>query len=380
MFQMKEVNKMGMKRSKQDVYFTMISMIQERKEIKEICKKLGISKQSINRYLKVLKASEQIKKIGYGVWEINEKEVNKIGNPVLLPNQKEVNKIGNLVSLSKEKKDVRSHGFSFKVFIPNIANWNQRMRFLEKKKIFFKSILHKRVQSFVFRDHLIWLGDKYITVFFPRGKSYFVESAQTGYNYAIGDLNDLVVGLQNLFNARFYQQGKLVFRVNTQHHALIHNELAKMYNRKREKLRVYDDEGILRLVVDFSDVDGVKLDELEAVSKEYAISDNVIVKRFLASILKYPFTAEDIQALFLAIKENTLAINQQANISVSYAENLEIHVNAIRELSVAARENSKNQKQLTKTVKLLYRKAMANDGRDSSRLVRTRRLLKKCGW
>lgn len=70
---MKEVKK----EVKKEFLFNLISLIKKDLNPSQIAKKLDISKQKLNYYIKELKNLGLIKKIGYGVWEVNNEEVKK---------------------------------------------------------------------------------------------------------------------------------------------------------------------------------------------------------------------------------------------------------------------------------------------------------------
>ena len=72
----KEVNR-SKQRSKQKCLLDVISLIKKGLNPSKIAKELSISKQYLNKYIRLLKEKNIIKKIGYGVWEVNQEEVNE---------------------------------------------------------------------------------------------------------------------------------------------------------------------------------------------------------------------------------------------------------------------------------------------------------------
>src|SRR3990167_513546 len=136
---------------KSDFYFRVFSLLKANKTVPEVCDLLKISKQAINYYLKQLKASNSIKKVGYGVWETVEfkpKEVKKDG-------------LG---------RSIRGHGFCFTLRLPKIEHWGEREEFLKKERITF-SRLNNNVHKVYFREHKIWLCNNSIVIYYPSGKS-----------------------------------------------------------------------------------------------------------------------------------------------------------------------------------------------------------------
>lgn len=71
---MKEVKKIT---GKKNLYLTIYDLLKQGLRPSEICEELNIKKQNLQYYLTTLKCGGYIEKIGYGVWEITEKEVQK---------------------------------------------------------------------------------------------------------------------------------------------------------------------------------------------------------------------------------------------------------------------------------------------------------------
>jgi len=153
--------------------------------------------------------------------------------------------------------------------------WEQ---FLKKSKTTYKTFKNRNQQQLTFKNYKIQLSDKKIVIYFPKWKSYFVESAKTGENYALYDLQQLLTSLEYFFNASFKRGKEYIIKVGRRHHGLINSELATMFNRQHKKLFVRDDKGVLRLLIDDSLFDGIGQNEFEAVSKDHAIADVGIIK------------------------------------------------------------------------------------------------------
>jgi len=60
-------------RDSQNVYLSIIQGIISGQNLEEIAESLGKSKQALNRYVQNLKKQGYIKKVGYGVWDIDKK-------------------------------------------------------------------------------------------------------------------------------------------------------------------------------------------------------------------------------------------------------------------------------------------------------------------
>ena len=258
--------KNNQKRSKRipshiDFYFTVFSLISEGYNTSQIATNLNISKQALNWYIRRLKANGFIEKIGYGVWKRS--------------------KSLDFKSLTiRSKSLIRSHAFIFSLNLPKISNWENRKEYMIRNKIPYYEIRNRNIQQLTFRGYKTQISSKKIVIYFPKWRSYFSDSAKTGYNYAIYDYMQLLIGLEQLFNCSFKTNKYYKFKVCRNHYAIINSELAKMYNRNKQKLLIYDQKGYLWLLVDNSEFKGIGLQEEELVSVKTGIPDTALIKRF----------------------------------------------------------------------------------------------------
>jgi hypothetical protein len=203
-------------------------------------------------------------------------------------------------------RDVRSHAFTFVLSVKNPLNWDNRKLLLDSKGIqshFKKTGFGKGVLTALIDNYKVWLSAKSVTVYFPDWRSYFSHSAVKGYNYAISDFMAVIRKIEVLLGSDLTIDGSYKFRVSKQHHALVHNSLAKMYNREGRKLEVRDAKGEVWLLIDNSEVGGLRLDELETVHSKTAVSDNVLVKRFFNETKETGLMPKDILEMERANQE-----------------------------------------------------------------------------
>ena len=217
----------------------------------------GVSKQGLNYYVKQLKAFKLVSKVGYGVWDAS--KAYDLG-----VEKKKVKKVKELSAVSPSRgKNVRGHGFRFKVKLCRVKNWGRREEWLVRKGLNFKRVGNNWVgQSFLFRGYRVWLTPVSVVVWFPKDQSYVGVSAGVAYKYAVSDIEGVVVGLESLLGLRLRIRGKVVFKVFGEHYGHIKNELARQYSRSGKKLFVRDVGGCW-LVID-SSVPG-QVGELETV-------------------------------------------------------------------------------------------------------------------
>jgi hypothetical protein len=323
------------------VYFYVYSEIQKGSCPSDICTKLNLSKQALYKYTKVLKANGYIEKIGYGVWKTS-KLLDLNTPPPILTKFTSTYIKNPPINLKRVplKSVTRSHAFIYSLKLPKIANWHNREIFFKKNNIEYSTFKNRNTQKLTFRNYKIQISNTSIVVYQPKFKSYFSESAKTGFNYAIYDFQQLITGLENLFKVSFRINKQYVFRVARQHHALIHNELAKMYNRENKPLNVRDLNGTW-LIIDNSDLDNLNLNELEGVRNTTAINDiDKVIAPFFNSLRENPVTINQLLTMI-----GSVTANQDA-----FGKNLISHIEAVREIGKGAKELGIAVKELTKKI------------------------------
>ena len=303
-------------------YFTVYSLVSEGKNTTQICSILKCSKQRLNHYIRHLKANGYIKKIGYGVWKTS-KSLDF-----------------NSLTLTS-KSDVRSHAFIFSLKLPKIPNWNNRINWLKLNIPNYKQFSNRNQQQIVFNGYKVQISDSKIIVYFPKWKSYFVDSARKGYNYSIYDYHQLLIGLENLFNCSFKINKEYKFKVCRQHQAIIHSELYKFCDRNNQKLRVYDKEGYLCLLVDNSEVDQVPLEEEECVHPRKATDHNELIKRMYSEVIDTRLTPLD---MFEKLSNEAL---------IPLTEQIKLHLDVLSNINVGVSKQNELLDRLNKMVERL---------------------------
>lgn len=297
--------------------FMVFSLIQQGQSPAGICKKLNLKMSALSYYLRVLKASKSIEKVGYGVW----KAINY--GPIEVQKQAP----GRSQAFKKPHKEVRGHAFQFTLKIPRISNWLRREDFLKKKEIKFDLINNGHVQKIDFRGHKVWLCSKSIVVYTPEGLSYFAESGKDSKSMAVYDFLNLIKGIENMLGVSLRIRKEYVFKVSKQHYALINNELAKQYNDEKKKLYIYNKDGLW-----FAIDDSFNLSEAECLHPRTAEDDlDRAIKPFFNTLKEAPFTAYDFKNLYEIVQY--VAKHDQ-----EYAENIKLHLGVLKEIKEAIRE------------------------------------------
>jgi len=274
-----------------DFYLGVIDLLKSDLNLKQISKKLGMSRQNLNYYIRPLKVLNIIERAGYGVWRINEKNIAKLQ---YVNSIKEVKKQGMVGSqgnvFTSSPNQVRSHGYVFTLKIPNIKNWHRRIEFLEKKKVVPKEM--KGGCSISYGNYKIHLFNGSIVIYFPPGRSYYSDRPIFAFLRAFYDCKQIIFKLEKLFqNQRFSIQGEYWLKPSRHHYALIHNEFAQYADKNKLKIQIRDHKGKVWLLVDNS----FNLHETEFIHEKHAIKDTENFQPFFNLIRENPKILEDLK-------------------------------------------------------------------------------------
>ena len=315
-------------------YFRVWEYVQKNNKLPKP-ESFNTSKQGLNYYVKALKAYNLISRVGYGVWKASKDYDQAV-------EKKKVKKVKKLSAVGSSRgKNIRGHGFRFKVKIGKIRNWNRREEWLVRKGLNFKSVGSNWVgQSFLFRGYRVWLTPVSVVVWFPKDQSYVASSASGAYKYAVSDIEAVVKGLESLLGVRLRVRGKVVFKVFGEHYGHLKNELARQYSREGKKLFVRDLGGCW-LVIDAS-VPG-QFGELEAVRAGSAVADmDEVVVPFFNDLKKhFEVSGEAVTVSgLLSVLQGVLG-NQAV-----FDANMKSHIAVVKELGSGVRELNKKIKEL----------------------------------
>ncbi|GAI07020.1 unnamed protein product, partial [marine sediment metagenome] len=191
------------KGSNKSFYLTLLVLIEKGMNPTKICKELNLSKQNLNYYLRQLKKKGIIKKLGYGVWKIQSKN---------LTSEHGVN----------SSKNIRGHAFIWKIKLHQPKDW---INILEKHKIKYK-LIRNCIPRIYFNNKKIWLGKESITIYEPN--SYYGINAIESRKHAVFNLLETLEHIERTLkiNLRPY-----TFTPAREHFALIKNDLANQCNK-----------------------------------------------------------------------------------------------------------------------------------------------------
>ena len=293
------------------VYFSIIKLLSDGKSPTDICFEFNWSKQRLNRYLRRLKEENIIEKIGYGVWKVNAKRSKQI-------------------EVGRSRNEVRGHGFMFKLFLPKIHKWKDRITYLEKHNIKYE---------FKNSGQLIYINDRKVHLFNDSiiiydKESYISSLASESKQKAIYHFLSMIKRLENLFKINLKINKNYRFNVCREHYGLIDNLLAKDYNSKHKKLIVKDEWGIY-LIIDNS----FNLHELEThknrnPKESQAVDDSEGVQDFFNSLKRtnYKATPEFLLDLIMGVTSNQVVFDKNMKSHIKAVQDLGKGVNELREL------------------------------------------------
>jgi len=302
---MKEVKKQVSKEVKKLFLLDILTALKEGKRPPHISKELNITKQLLSYYMGKLKALGYIKKVGYGVWEVTERSTK----------------------LTKDTREVRGHAFMWKVKLPKIQNWKDRVKVLEKLGIKYKLIgPYQKTPRIMFKDRKIWLGNKYLIIYEP--KSFIGHNATESQKYAVNSLKDLLEALEYKFKVSFKIKGNYEFKVRRQHYALMKNLIAKQCNKEGKTLQIFY-EGDLWFIIDNSH----NLQEAETVHTPTAKIDNLGFQNYMNSNKRtdWKVTPEFVLNTMNGIQQNQLIFDK----------NMKSHLAILKKLGEAVDELTK---------------------------------------
>jgi Mn-dependent DtxR family transcriptional regulator len=308
------------------MFLEIIDKLREGSYPSKIAKKLGLSKQSMNKYIRELKKASVITKTGYGVWTVNEDNVKKFA-------KKTVKKVD--VKLHDDKgykpDTVRGHGFQFTLNLPKKLAQEDRRKLLNKNNVPWEKTGTPTWQGekFFMNSWTCWLTPNTIVSWFSKDKSIYTSDASESFGEALHLWREQVIKpLERIFGRSFQQRTPrgLIgydFKTGAEHYALIKNAVARELRYKKQKLYVYDKEGKLWLITDFS----LSEDELETLKKGEAVSDNQKVMNLFNSVKDTGMTFHDVIKGFDMTKDQ---LSELMKDRIEYAENIKSHVNAIK--------------------------------------------------
>lgn len=316
MKELKNQPKENSKELKQISYTYIVDSIKKGLNPSQIANELNITPQRLNYYINIAKKKGLIKKIGYGLWEIDPIEELKTSTKATTPQQA-----------------VRGHAFIWKVQSKKLKGMNWK-DYLNNKQIDYDEIGIYRTPRIIVNNKKIWLGKENIIIYEPKDFSLFGENAIECRKLSIYSLLDTLKALETYLSIQIKD---FRFTPNREHYSLIKNALAIQCNKANEKINVYNDKG-LWLSIDNS----FNLGELENLGsmKNDPMGTNLKVQKWWNSNKDTDF---EVDAKFILNSMNGIQSNQ-----AMFMVNIESHIQAIKDISKAVNELREEIKNLRK--------------------------------
>ncbi len=241
---------------------------------------LGLSDSVMEKYVCRLKKEGNIKRIGYGVWEVKREELYlKENTRGLLPTTTPPS--------VTNSDDVRLHNLMFIV----------RVDFLWKNVLEREGIDYKTLSSGVFRilvdGFRVWLCPGKVIIYVKPGVDFLAHNVSESLRLGLEWFYKFIERLQDVLRVHFRSADGLVWSVNRKHFSLVKNALAMQYHANGERLKVFDGRG-LWLVTDRS----FNVDELEFVRSSTNTGDTANIQKVMNCFKKNPLTSDEIMQMF----------------------------------------------------------------------------------
>jgi hypothetical protein len=121
-----------------------------------------------------------------------------------------------------------------------------------------------------------------------------------------------------------------------------------MFNRQHKKLFVRDDNGVLRVLIDDSVIDGVGMNEEEAISQEHAVKDIGIIQKDLKEKIDTGWTTKTTIDTIGELAKQTLKNAQNQEV---FDKNLQLHYQVLRDISTNINKLGEKVEKLNEVIK-----------------------------
>jgi len=284
--------------SKKSLYYTILNSLKEDgSNLTNLSKKLSISKQKLNYYLRRLENFGCIEKVSRGYYEVKHLDLEH--------------------TIKSKVKQIRGHAFIWSIKVPKeIKGWEER---LKKFKVNY-NLVRGMIPRIILKNRKIWLGKKTITIY--ETNSFYGNNSLESRKYAVVGLLEVLGAIERRLeiNLRPY-----VFKPRREHYGYVKNILAQQCNRDKEKIYVRDNLEGEWLWID----DSESLGELETGGPK-AMGRSLQVQKWFNDHKKHDFKVTPSFVL--------QGLNQVTQNQIMFNQNFESHVEAIRTLSQSVKD------------------------------------------
>lgn len=245
------------------------------------------------------------------------------------------------ISNGEKKEQIRLHDLQINAKILNKpSNWNEHRQAIVKIKNLkskeWYPIDNAFFQEFDYEDVIVRTTENSILIKF---EDIYGESPKACKEMALFKFYRVIPHIEKLFNIELDKPDYININITRQHNALIFNEIAKQFLNAGIFLKVYDNDGKLRVIVD----DSEKLKELEAVSSIHAEEDAEAMQNFIRDVvLNKHYSISDIsrkiQQLTIGLE---LTAKQLALVSTQLNSSAQLQSNTLRIMNMLTEKKNK---------------------------------------
>lgn len=322
---MKEGDSLGKSSEKMtkttDFHLSVLNELKVDTNLQRIQEKLNISKENLNYYIRCLKNEGFIIKKGRGWYEV-------------VKSSEKMTKHGKHLRADM----IRGHAYVWTLNLPKEmqelgSGWANRIKKLEEKGINYNLVgALKTTPRIKVLGRKIWLCNSHLRIYDKEKASYYGNNAFESRRSALLTLLEIVQVLENKLGFNFKP---LDFTFEKEHYALIKNDLAKECNTKGEIIRISDEKGEWLLIDDSLGKGG----ELENTGKS-AFPVSPKMQNWWNDQKKTNFEVTPTKTLEM--------INQVTQNQIMFAQNIESHIQAIKDISLAVNKLTQKVEELKK--------------------------------
>lgn len=152
---------------------------------------------------------------------------------------------------SRRIKNVRGHGFGFRIAIPKIANWHKRFDVL-KSNGFEPELLDTGVVKILLDGNKTHLGKRSIVMHFDSDYSFVAESAQDSFVHAIDYFIRQINKLEDKFKISFKIKKEYKLKCFRKEFGHLENILSKKCHVEGRTYMIRRENGSIWFKIDFS--------------------------------------------------------------------------------------------------------------------------------
>lgn len=204
-------------------------------------------------------------------------------------------------------------------------------KILETKSVKYKTNNPKNWKGlyFDFASVLVRVTPNKIMFNPPQIELNMNDSPENAKNVMLKYIKGIIPKIENWFKVTIARPNRISMTVSSQHIAFVNNQMAQYFDKNNIELKIYDEEGILRTVVDKSRGPP----ELEYVSKAHGEDDADYMKTFIEDTTLGRFNHRQVNSNLASAADsiNRIAQNQEtfSNDMVEYGQKIAAHADSI---------------------------------------------------